>query len=216
MLKIGLTGNYYSGQNEVSKSFENIGVKVFDADLLLKYLINYSRPHMEKVKESFGESSYNMGLLNFAKFKSNKNWNDLIDLLEFDIIKSYERFRLNHKDDLYTVFKYSFLFERRLNDSMDSVINCYRPKYLRRNDMKSLTYMDIYKIDFVLDNEMNEIFKNKKSTYVINNYIQSDLNEEKSYINLDSKVQKINNSIQNKNPQGLDLGTKEYISGFWD
>ena len=82
--------------------------------------------------------------------------------------------------------------------------------------MKSLTYMDMYKIDFVLDNEMNEIFKNKKSTYVINNYIQSDLNEEKSYINLDSKVQKINNSIQNKNPQGLDLGTKEYISGFWD
>jgi dephospho-CoA kinase len=205
MLKIGLTGNYYSGHNEVAEIFEKLGVKVFDADLILKYLINFSEPHMIKIRSSLGDNSYNIGLLNFNKFKTNQKWNELLDLLEFDIIKSYERFRLLHKDDFYTVFKYSYIFERSLNLSMDKTICCYRPKYQRRNDLKNLTYMDNQSIEYLFNNEMDELTKNKNSDYTINNF--NPLDEQNYYIGLDSKVNNIHIIIMNKKPQEYILGS---------
>jgi len=213
MLKIGLTGNYYSGQNEVSEIFEKLSVKVFDADLILKYLINFSETHVEKIKDTLGDKVYQMGLLNMNKFRTNESWNDLIDLVEFDVVKSYERFRLTHKDEFYTIFKYSFLFERNLNKSMDKVICCYRPKYQRRSDLKRLTYLSESQIEYLLSNEMDELSKNKSSDYLINNYNTS--GSAHTLIGLDSRVSDLHNIFSNKKPQEDYLGYK-YSSGFWD
>ena len=53
MIKVGLTGNFHSGQNQVSEILEKLDVPVFDADLILKYLINYSKPHNQKIHQEF-------------------------------------------------------------------------------------------------------------------------------------------------------------------
>jgi len=214
MIKVGLTGNFHSGQNEVSEIFEKMDVPVFDADLILKYMINYSKSHIEKIYTKFGESTYRMGLLNLNKFDTNKKWNDLIDLLEFDLIKSYESYRLKHKDATYTVFKYSYLFERNLNTSMDFTVNCYRPRYLRKDDLKILTHMDSYSIQKLLDNEMNESTKNNKSDFSIENYI--DPKNSDSSVYLERKVKYIHNVLMKKNPQDNKTLGKNLVSGFWD
>lgn len=217
MIKVGLTGNYCSGQNEISELFEDNGVASFDADLILKYLINYSKPHMELVKTEFGEGAYSCGLLNFSKFTTNTNWNKLIDIVEFDIIKAYERFRLTHKEDFYTIFKYSYLFERKLNESMDVNISCYRPKYYRRTDMQTLTYMDLYRINYLVDNEMDELFKNKKSDFIIENYNRTGDKFSDVIIGLDSKVRNVHKAIIKKKPQDSQTTSgHKYSSGFWD
>ena len=200
MIKVGLTGNYYSGQYEIGKLFEKIDVPVFDADLILKYLINFSSKHIKNIKSEIGEDSYYLGLLKVDKFKDNKSWNKIIDVVEFDIIKAYEKFRLNHKDCFYTIFKYSFLFERMMNETMDFNISCYRPKYLRKDDMQKFTYMDNFSINKLLNNEMDELYKNKKSDFIIDNHNTS------SYYNsdidgLENKVKYIHNSIMKKKPQ---------------
>jgi dephospho-CoA kinase len=201
MIKVGLTGNYYSGQYEIGKLFEELDVPVFDADLILKYLINFSSKHIEKIRSELGENSYHMGLLKVNKFVDNRSWNKLIDIVEFDIVKAYEKFRLQHKDEFYTIFKYSYLFERKLNESMDLNISCYRPKYYRRNDMQTLTYMDSVSINKLLENEMDELFKNRKSDFVIDNY-NTGLNAD-SYIiiGLENKVKNTHKSIMKKKPQ---------------
>ena len=199
MIKVGLTGNFHSGQNQVSEILEKLDVPVFDADLILKYLINYSKPHNQKIYQEFGEYTYRMGLLNTSKFTSNKEWNKLIDLLEFDIIKSYERFRLNHKEKTYTVFKYSYLFERKMNKTMDYTINCHRPKYLRKSDIQLLTYMDSYGVTQLLENEMDETFKNKQSDFTIENYMS--IKNEQAMPFLETKVNQIHNVLMKKNPQ---------------
>lgn len=217
MIKVGLTGNYYSGQYEIAKLFEELDVPVFDADLILKYLINYSTPHIEKIKSVFGENVYHMGLLKFNRFTDNKSWNKLIDVVEFDIVKTYERFRLNHKDDLYTIFKYSFLFERKMDTSMDYNISCYRPKNHRKVDMMSLTYMDNYAINSLLENEMDELFKNKKADFTIENYNRSGDIDSDIIIGLENKVRNVHKVIIKKKPQDnySTLGN-QYSSGFWD
>ena len=217
MIKVGLTGNYYSGQYEIGKLFEELDVPVFDADLILKYLINYSTPHIEKVKSVFGENIYHMGLLKFNRFVDNDSWNKLIDVVEFDIVKAYERFRLNHKDEFYTIFKYSHLFERKMDTSMDFNISCYRPKNHRRSDMMRLTYMDTYGINKLLENEMDELFKNKKADFTIENYNKSgDINSD-IIIGLENKIMNVHKVITKKKPQDIysTLGNEHY-SGFWD
>jgi dephospho-CoA kinase len=72
MLKIGLTGNYYSGQNDVEKIFSKLDVKVFDADLLLKYLLFFSKKHKDEIKSTYGKNIYNLGLLDLSKFNTTK------------------------------------------------------------------------------------------------------------------------------------------------
>jgi dephospho-CoA kinase len=211
MIKVGLTGNYYSGQNEVAKILNSLNVKVFDADLLLKYLLNYSKEHILRIKSTFGENSYSIGLLNLNKFDDTKKWNKLIDEVEFDIYTSYEKFRQKHKEDFYTVFKYSYLFERQLNVSMDFNINCFRPKSIRKQDLTLLTPLSDYLIDKILDSEYGEFVKNKNADFLIQNYSRE------GQINLDEKVRTTHNKIMNKKPQvnNFDLGYKE-VSGFWD
>ena len=42
MLKVGLSGNRYAGKDAVSRLFEQIRVPVFDADIVLKFILNYN------------------------------------------------------------------------------------------------------------------------------------------------------------------------------
>jgi len=41
MIKVGLSGNRYSGKTAVSKMFKQIGIPVFDADIVLKFIIGH-------------------------------------------------------------------------------------------------------------------------------------------------------------------------------
>ena len=41
MIKVGLSGNRYSGKTAISKMFKQIGIPVFDADIVLKFIIGH-------------------------------------------------------------------------------------------------------------------------------------------------------------------------------
>jgi dephospho-CoA kinase len=207
MIKVGLTGNYYSGQYEIAKLLEEKNVKVFDADLQLKYHLNYSSQFVKEIKSVFGSDVYHLGLLDLNKFENNHHFNKLIDIVEFDIVKQYELFRLKHKNSFFTIFKYSYLFERKMNESMDYTICAYRPKFLRRDDMSRLTYFSGFAIDKIVNNEMDDEFKCKKSDFVIENY-NKDTNKYYSdiVIGLENKIDRVIKVIENKKPQEDFLG----------
>ena len=40
MIKVGLSGNRYSGKSTVCKLFKQIGIPVFEADVILKFIIS--------------------------------------------------------------------------------------------------------------------------------------------------------------------------------
>jgi dephospho-CoA kinase len=42
MFKVGLTGNRYSGKDTVASLFNKISIPVFDADVIVKFLINHN------------------------------------------------------------------------------------------------------------------------------------------------------------------------------
>lgn len=192
MIKIGLTGSYFCGIDKVSELFENLGVPVFDADLLLKYLINYSEPHRENIMYEFGGDIYSSIGLKSYKFERKRDVNDLINLIEYEIHHSYKRFNELNKDKLYTIFKYSYLFERGLQEGFDYTSCVYRPKYMRRQDMISKTFISVDKIDKILESEMDEISKKTKSDFVLENYNSS--------ADLAMRVKNLDLKIMKKNP----------------
>jgi len=198
MFKVGLTGNYYSGQVEVSEILLSYDVPVFDGNLVTKFLLNYSPKHIKSIINLYGEDSYKFGCLNTKKFKSNKDYDKLFDLIEFDLLKFYELFRLKHKNETYAIFLFDHLFERGLDKLMNYNISCYRPKYQRKSDMKYLTTFPYATIENILGSEMSEFEKNKKSDFVINNFNLNGDYKSDIVIGLETQVLKLHKLISNK------------------
>lgn len=204
MLKVALTGNYFSGHDQALQIFKDFGVKVFDADLMARYFINHSPSHIDKIKKNFGDRSYTLGTINTALFRSHDEIESLMDIIEFDILLAYAKFRLKQKDEIYTIFKYSFLFERELETDFDYTINTSRPKYLRERDLKDLTRIPTVIIHNILKGEMPETSKNNSCNFVITNRENSKVTQTHLTTNgIKQQVARIHNALSKKIPQSI-------------
>ena len=170
MIKIGLTGNFHSGHKEIVQHFCKSGTPVFDADILLKYLINFDKKTKHEIKEKFGPNTYVFGSLNFMKFDTNKKYEKILKLLTPKIFEIYQNFRQRHINYPYTIFLSSILFENKWDSYMNYNINVYKPSMLRKKTILTETNIDVNMVEYILENEMNELVKNSKSNFVIHNY----------------------------------------------
>lgn len=198
MFKVGLTGNFYSGQNEVSEILKQYDVPVFNANLIAKFLINHSKPHIQEIKSIIGENSYTFGRLNLKDLNNNRDFDKILQVIEFDIIKSYEFFRKKYSCSIYTIFYYDFLFERGLDYLMNFNVNCFRPKHHRKYDMTVLTNLSDSIIDKILHNEMGDSKKSKRSDFVINNYNPNDDYKSDIVVGLEDQVFNLHKRIMAK------------------
>jgi len=201
MYKVGLTGNYFSGQDEVAKLFKDFNVPVFDANLITKFLINYSPTHISKIKKEFGSNIYSVGLLDLSEFNDNKSFNKLLDIIEFDLLKSYEIFRKKYKNEFYTIFYFDYIFERNLDKILNFNITSFRPKYYRKSNMRYFTSFPENIIEKILDNEMDHFTKNSKSDYVIQNYNKDGDPLSDIVIGLENQVKLTHKRIMSKKSQ---------------
>jgi dephospho-CoA kinase len=172
MIKVGLTGNRYSGKKTVAKYFKSLGVPVFDADVVMKFIINYNTQIFKKIKQEFGENISNLGLIDTQRFDSDVKMNKLIDLIEFDMWESYSRWLVKNSDAPYTIFKSSILFERNLKRSFDKTINVFCPAKVRseRYANDSIAGISKWTVLEIMKQEMDEYEKNVLSDFIIHNY----------------------------------------------
>lgn len=170
MIEVALTGCPYAGKKTVSKIFKQIKVPVFEADTIIKFILNF-RPHVENpIKSNVGTFVYRNGFLNSDAFVTDSLFDKTIDVVEFELFKSWESFKLKHKDCAYIIFKSSILFERNWQDKFDQIITVFAPKEERVFRAKMATNL---RVDFIwssIDKGIPELEKNRNSTYVIHNY----------------------------------------------
>ena len=192
MFKIGLSGSYHSGIEVVADKFKSRGTPVFDADVIMKWMINQSPKHTRMIKDNLGEDIYQGDRLDLRKFESNSDYELMLDCIELDLYKCYELWRSKNSKQPYTVFKSSVLFERSMNKSMNFNISVFIPKNKRRIDLMTNTYILSSAIDSILDGEMDELVKNSKADFIIHNY------ENGAKSNLDTQIEQINAILRNK------------------
>lgn len=168
-MKIGVTGNFWSGHRDIIKYFEDKLVPVFDADLLFKFLINYDLPTMKLIKKRFGESAYKYGLVDMKYFDSNKKFEDLYELIKPKIRVLWHNWIQMNRTKPYTVFLSSILFEVGLDKECDRTVNVFKNSKERRDLLMKKTCMPLATIDNILSAELSENFKSKKADFVIHN-----------------------------------------------
>ena len=126
-LQVGLTGNYGSDIDLVVDEFKNEGIPVFDADLVIRFLINYDTDIFDSIKNKYGNDIYNKNktysILDI--FAISKLFDDLLDITESKFWRIYNDFLDKHTQYLYIIFKSHILYERGFNDFMDKNINAF-------------------------------------------------------------------------------------------
>lgn len=166
MYQIALTGNRKSGKKGVSKLFTQIGVPVYDADAVIKHLLQ--RDDVRKVVNgAIGKTGTN---LNVNDWCQDDKFSLLLDLLEFEVWEGFKRFKEKHKGKGYCIYKSSFIFERKLMSRFDFTINVFTPKEERIRRMVMTTGRTTNECYLLLENEMSDFQKNELSDYVIHNY----------------------------------------------
>jgi dephospho-CoA kinase len=191
MIKIGLTGNYFSGMDDVIKIYNKLNIPVYDADLVTKFILNYSELSIRKIRKTFGDV-YDCGLLNLNKFDTNNRFELLLNLINSDLLESYYRFLDKNKEEKYVIFKSSILFENKYNKLMDYNINIFKPCSERYDLVDKITSIDSTTLEFIISNELSEDYKCNNSDFIINNYSEY---TSKEIYSLENQVLKIDQSL---------------------
>ena len=170
MIKIGLSGNRYSGKNRVSTLFKQIGVPVFEADVILKFIFNHNYELQAEIADRVGRVYFKDGKLNEEKVKVDGVFSKIMEIVEPELYRSWERYLEKNKKAIYCVFHSSILFERDWDKAMDQNVSVFAPYADRIERCKYLTNKSVSSIYSLTRLEMDELDKNKKSDYVIHNY----------------------------------------------
>ena len=206
MIKVGLSGNRYSGKNRVATLFHQIGVPVFEADVILKFIINNNYELQGEIADKIGRSYFNKeGFLDHNKIISGGVFSKVLDVAEPELYRAWKRFTKKNYKSIYCIFHSSILFEREWNSGMDLNISVFAPYSDRVDRCKYLTNKSISSIYDLSKREMDELEKNKLSNYVIHNYNNQNI----SHGDTLTQVNKIDNQIIDTYLKGKTTSKKE-------
>lgn len=215
-LKVGLTGNRFSGKTRVSKVFKQISIPIFDADVVLAFIINHDVVTINMISKQIGshiftkcDTTGSNSSIDIKKV-TKKDFDKILDFAEYELLTAWKRFLHKNEKSLYVIFKSSLLFERKWCDMMDFNINVFCPKITRMERCREVTKMGVIQIGEYLADEMDEFSKNKASNFVIHNYglSLSDGSILDQVNNIDNKIissffeaTNVNLSIDNSKPK---------------
>jgi dephospho-CoA kinase len=186
MIHIGLSGNRYSGKDTISKLFQQIGIPVFNADVVLRFILSHNYEIQNDIIQSIGYKHFNSaGKLSPLTITDEKTFNRVIDLVEKDLFDHYYKFS-QKTGSVYAIFHSSILFERGWQKKFDYNINVFAPFKDRlerckrsNNDKNKLIKSEnkdfkriIQSHDMVKlsSTEMKDLDKNSLADWIIHNY----------------------------------------------
>jgi dephospho-CoA kinase len=118
MLIVGLTGGIGSGKSAASARFEELGVKVVDADVVAREVVEPERPALKMIAKQFGAHILNPdGSLNRAALReiifSDSNAKRWIETLLHPLIRSEIIRQLSQAESEYAMLVSPLLFEAK-------------------------------------------------------------------------------------------------------
>jgi dephospho-CoA kinase len=173
MVVVGLTGGIGSGKTTIAKCFESLAIPVYIADVEAKTLMNESKVIKRKLIQLFGESAYADGKLN-RSYLASKIFNDKAMLSKMNAIvhpKVAAHFKrwLKKQNSPYIIKEAAIIFENNLESQYDYIITVVADEDLRISRVMKRDGSSKVKIKSIIDNQLSDEEKIKKSDFVIRN-----------------------------------------------
>lgn len=173
---LGLTGGIGSGKSTVSKIFLSMGIKVFDADLIAKDILETEQVK-EEIKEKLGKEFINLKsnsvdkeLLKKEVFNNSKNLNVLNGIIHPRVVDIYKKKYLEFKDEKeIVIFDVPLLFEVNLERYCDKVIVVDIDLKVQIERIKNRDNIDVTLINKIIAAQMSREERNRKADILIEN-----------------------------------------------
>lgn len=173
---LGLTGGIGSGKSTVSKIFLSMGIKVFDADLIAKDILETEQVK-EEIKEKLGKEFINLKsnsvdkeLLKKEVFNNSKNLNILNGIIHPRVVDIYIKKYLEFKDKKeIVIFDVPLLFEVNLERYCDKVIVVDIDLKVQIERIKNRDNIDVTLINKIIAAQMSREERNRKADILIEN-----------------------------------------------
>ncbi len=176
MIKVGLSGNRYSGKDEVSNVFRKISIPVFEADVVLKFIIHHDAQVNQQIRNKLSLLFGTSGDYVSPEFARTKQEIDIIlECAQHELFTAYDEFCYKNKSSIYTIFKSSLLYEKNWQKLMNYSINVFAPKITRMERFQEITGKKVSDIAYLLKNEIDDLDKNKMANFVVHSYKGRDI-----------------------------------------
>lgn len=169
---IALTGGIATGKSSVSKILKDRGLKVIDADQLVKAIYETSKAK-EFIKINFPQVWINEGI-NFKQLRElfffnistkEKVENFIYPMLHQAFIKEVSDVR----DQDFIIYDVPLLFEKKLETKVDQVVVVYAPENLQKKRIVKRDGTAQEVIEAIIGQQIDIEVKKTKADFIINN-----------------------------------------------
>ena len=173
---LGLTGGIGSGKSTVSKMFLSMGIKVFDADIIAKNILE-SEEVKEEIKEKLGKEFINLQtnkinreLLKKEVFNNPLKLCVLNEIVHPKVANEYKKlYNQFKKDNEVVIFDVPLLFEVNLDSYCNKVIVVDIDPKIQIERIKIRDKIDETLIKKIISAQMSREEKIKKADIIIEN-----------------------------------------------
>ena len=174
MMKIGITGGIASGKTTIVNYLKSLGLKVIDADLIAREVLDLYPEILAYLKETYGERIFNDGILNrkalgniiFNCRRDRENYNNVImPRIKEEVEKRFQEL----KHEKFVVLDAPLLFEEKFEDETDVNITIYVDKYTQLKRLIERDKLTEKEAWARIEAQMHISEKIKKSDFVVNN-----------------------------------------------
>ena len=173
---LGLTGGIGSGKSTASKIFISMGIKVFDADVIAKKILetdiikNEIKERLGKKFIDINKNNLNKELLKKEVFHNKKKLEILNEIIHPKVIEKYKKLYFEYKEtNEIIVFDVPLLFEVNLEKYCNKVLVIDIDPEIQMNRIKARDGIDIELIKKIIEAQMLLEEKIKKGDIIINN-----------------------------------------------
>lgn len=180
MLKIGLTGGIGSGKTTVSKIFQNLGVPIFNSDLVARNIVNTNQMAISQIKSVFGDDIYVNNELDRKKlapivFNDTLMLDKLNAIVHPIVAQAYAKWCKEHDHYPFTIKEAAILFETGVHHNLDRIIVVYTPKEERIKRIMARDNADREDVESRMANQWSDESRNKMADFIIINDQQDQL-----------------------------------------
>ena len=180
MKKVAITGIIGSGKSTAASLFKKLGIPVFIADESAKDLMQNDNKVINKLVYYFGDIVYENGKLN-KSYISERIFNNSLDLkfvnsLVHPMVNDQFQSWCNIQESSYIIYESALVFENESEDIFDEIICIKTPINIIHQRINVREDYNFEKINKIIENQISQDEKCKKSSFCILNDSIDNLN----------------------------------------